>query len=53
MSACGMNPYIKAARMREGLDLINYAACFPSARGFLLDAFVEGYGGGGRSSTGS
>ena len=41
-------PYIKAARMREGLDLINYAACFPSARGFLLDAFVEGYGGGGK-----
>lgn len=41
-------PYIKAARMRQDLDLINYAACFPSARGFLLDAFVEGYGGGGK-----
>jgi len=41
-------PYIKAARMRQELDLINYASCFPSARGFLLDAFVDGYGGGGK-----
>ena len=41
-------PYIRAVRMREGVDLVEYAACFPSARGFLLDAFVEGYGGGGR-----
>jgi len=41
-------PYIRAVRMREGVDLLEYAACFPSARGFLLDAFVEGYGGGGK-----
>ena len=41
-------PYIKAARMRPGLDLVNYAACFPSARALLVDAFVEGYGGGGK-----
>ncbi len=41
-------PYIRAVRMREGVDLLKYAACFPSARGFLLDAFVEGYGGGGK-----
>ena len=41
-------PYIRAVRMREGVDLIKYAACFPTARGFLLDAFVEGYGGGGK-----
>ncbi|KAA3649862.1 MAG: phosphoribosylanthranilate isomerase [Proteobacteria bacterium] len=41
-------PYIRAARMRAGVDLIEYAACFPSARGVLLDAFVEGYGGGGK-----
>ena len=41
-------PYIRAVRMREGVDLVEYAACFPSARGFLLDAFVEGYGGGGK-----
>ncbi|QID18186.1 phosphoribosylanthranilate isomerase [Nitrogeniibacter mangrovi] len=41
-------PYVRAVRMRAGVDLIEYAACFPSARGFLLDAFVEGYGGGGK-----
>lgn len=41
-------PYVRAVRMREGVDLVEYAACFPSARGFLLDAFVEGYGGGGK-----
>ena len=40
-------PYIKAARVRPGLDLLEYAASFPDARGLLLDAFVEGYGGGG------
>lgn len=42
-------PYIKAARMRPGLDLLKYAACYPSAQGLLLDAFVEGYGGGGET----
>lgn len=41
-------PYIKAARMRPGLDLVEYAASFPDARGLLLDAFVEGYGGAGQ-----
>lgn len=40
-------PYLKAARMRQGFDLLNYAAAFPGASGLLLDAFVEGYGGGG------
>ena len=42
-------PYIKAARVRPGLDLVEYATRFPSARGLLLDAFVEGYGGGGKT----
>ena len=42
-------PYIKAARMRPGLDLLQYAASFPSAQAILVDAFVEGYGGGGKS----
>ncbi|MCB1916079.1 MAG: phosphoribosylanthranilate isomerase [Rhodocyclaceae bacterium] len=41
-------PYIKAARMRPGLDLVDYAAHFPSARAMLVDAFVDGYGGGGK-----
>ncbi len=41
-------PYIKAARVRPGMDLLQYAARFPSAQAILLDAFVEGYGGAGR-----
>jgi phosphoribosylanthranilate isomerase len=40
-------PYLKAARVRPGFDLLDYAAGFPGAAGLLLDAFVEGYGGGG------
>ena len=41
-------PYLRAARVRPGLDLLEFARAFPDARGLLLDAFVEGYGGGGR-----
>lgn len=41
-------PYVKAARMRPGLDLLEYAALFPSARGLVLDAYVEAYGGVGQ-----
>jgi phosphoribosylanthranilate isomerase len=40
-------PYLKAGRVRPGLDLVEFARSFPEARGLLLDAFVEGYGGGG------
>ena len=40
-------PYLRAARVRPGLDLVEFASSFPDARGVLLDAFVEGYGGGG------
>ncbi|MBZ0124819.1 MAG: phosphoribosylanthranilate isomerase [Rhodocyclales bacterium] len=42
-------PYIKAARVRPGLDLVKYAESYPSAQGLLLDAYVEGYGGGGKA----
>ncbi len=42
-------PYIKAARVRPGLDLLKYAQTYPTAQGLLLDAYVEGYGGGGRT----
>lgn len=41
-------PYIKAARVKPGFDLVQYAGRFPSAQAILLDAFVEGYGGGGK-----
>ena len=39
-------PYIKAVRMRAGVDLLQYAQQYPDAKGFLLDAFVEGNHGG-------
>lgn len=41
-------PWIKAARVRPGFDLLEFAAAYPAASGILLDAFVEGYGGGGK-----
>jgi phosphoribosylanthranilate isomerase len=39
-------PYIKAVRVRAGLDLLQYARLYGAARGLLLDAFVEGTHGG-------
>lgn len=42
-------PWIKAARMRPGVDLLEFAALHPRACGILVDAFVEGYGGGGKT----
>ena len=42
-------PWIKAARMRAGIDLIEFFSLHPRAGGILLDAFVEGYGGGGKT----
>lgn len=41
-------PWIKAARMRPGVDLLEFAASHPGACGILVDAFVDGYGGGGK-----
>ena len=48
---CGRfgRPWIKAARMRAGVDLVEFASLHPGASGILVDAFVEGYGGGGRT----
>ena len=48
---CGSfgRPWIKAARMRPGVDLLEFAACHPRAQGILVDAFVDGYGGGGKT----
>lgn len=45
---CGRfgRPYIKALRVRAGVDLLQYARQFEAARGLLLDAFVEGTHGG-------
>lgn len=42
-------PWLKAARVRPGLDLLEFAASHAAASGILLDAFVQGYGGGGHT----
>lgn len=42
-------PYLKAARVRPGLDLLEFAHAYRSAQGLLLDAWVEAYGGVGQS----
>lgn len=39
-------PYIKAARVKAGLNLVQYAALYADAQGLLLDAFVPGQPGG-------
>jgi phosphoribosylanthranilate isomerase len=39
-------PYLKALRVRPGLDLLQYAHDFHDAKGLLLDAYVEGTHGG-------
>ena len=41
-------PYVRAARMAAGFDLVDFARQFASAQAILLDAHVEGYGGGGK-----
>ena len=41
-------PYLRAARMAAGFDLLDFASRFAQAQAILLDAHVEGYGGGGK-----
>lgn len=42
-------PYLRAVRMAPQVDLLDFARRFHSASALLLDAFVEGYGGGGKA----
>jgi phosphoribosylanthranilate isomerase len=42
-------PYIKACRVRPGVDLLEYLRPFSGASAWLADAYVEDYGGAGRS----
>lgn len=42
-------PYLKACRVSPGVDLLEYLRPFSAARGWLLDAHVEEYGGVGAS----
>lgn len=41
-------PYIKAARIGRGFDLLDFARQFANAQALLLDAHVDAYGGGGK-----
>ena len=41
-------PYIRAARMAPGFDLLDFCQLFHSAQALLLDADVETYGGSGK-----
>ena len=41
-------PYLRAARVAPAFDLIDFASRFSHAQAMLLDAHVEGYGGGGK-----
>ncbi len=41
-------PYLRAARMAEGFDLLDFASRFGDAQALLLDAHVQGYGGAGK-----
>jgi phosphoribosylanthranilate isomerase len=50
----GQRPYLRAARIplgdgAAGFDLVQFAHHFSSAQAILLDAHVDGYGGGGRT----
>jgi phosphoribosylanthranilate isomerase len=40
-------PYVKACRVKQGVDLIEYLRPFSGAAAWLLDSFVEAYGGVG------
>lgn len=39
-------PYMKAVRVRTGVDLLQYASDYQDAKALLLDAFVDGVHGG-------
>ena len=41
-------PYLRAVPMAPGLDLLDCVHRFPNAQALLLDAPVDGYGGGGK-----
>ncbi len=46
--AAPQRPFIRAARMAAGFDLLDFALQYPNAQAVLVDAHVDGYGGGGK-----
>ncbi len=54
LTALGARRYLRAARIPLGdgaaaFDLVKYAHDYPNAQAILLDAHVEGFGGGGKT----
>ena len=52
--AAGVRPFLRAARIPlgaagRGFDLVKYALDYSAAQAILLDAHVEGFGGGGKA----
>jgi phosphoribosylanthranilate isomerase len=41
-------PFLRAARIVPGFDLLDFAQRYSDAQAILLDAHVDGYGGGGK-----
>ncbi len=41
--------FIRAARMQPGFDLLNFVGQYSNAQAVLVDAHVDGYGGGGKA----
>ena len=52
-SGNGARPFLRAARIplddAQSFNLVNFASAYSSAQAILLDAHVEGYGGGGKA----
>ena len=46
--AAADRPFLRAVRMEEGVDLLDWAARFPGAQALLIDAPSAGYGGSGK-----
>lgn len=42
-------PYVKACRIKQGVDLLEYLRPYKGASGWMADAFVEAYGGVGET----
>lgn len=54
LQAAGARPFLRAARIPlgeggRGFDLVKYAQDYSAAQAILLDAHVEGFGGGGKA----
>ena len=47
--AAAGRPYLRAARMAPGFDLLDFARLHAAAAGLLLDTHVQGYGGSGKT----